>query len=275
VFKEINSPGEIGCLVLAQEREVENNRFASLEDLGMKINHLIYRQENMDSLVELVAEKSPGLHIIIVLESSTEPGFRVAEELIQRGITGNLILILLSLEHRQENYSLSKNIGIEYYLEEPVEPYRFADILARHFPALEKDVLNRVLPPGDIDPSLELLLAEDNVFNRKLIQGLFKRLGCEIDLASNGMEAVEMARKKHYDVIFLDLLMPEMDGLQAVREIRREGSTVPVIALTGVDNDATRKEAIRAGFNDYLLKPASEESLRRILIRNHPKKVKD
>jgi CheY-like chemotaxis protein/signal transduction histidine kinase len=271
LFTGIHGPSEIGCLVLAQEREVDGNRFASLEDLGMKINHLVYRQENMDSLIELVKEKSTVLHMIIVLESSTEPGFRVAEELIRGGITRNLVLILLSLEHRPENYSLSRNIGIEYYLEDPFEPYRFTEILARHFPGLDKGILESIPPPGDIDQALQLLLAEDNVFNRKLIQGLFKRLGCEIDLASNGLEAVEMARNKKYDIIFLDLLMPEMDGFQAVREIRKEGISVPVIALTGVDNDETRKEAIRAGFNDYLLKPASEESLRKSILQNRAK----
>ena len=127
--------------------------------------------------------------------------------------------------------------------------------------------------PEKTDPNLSILLAEDNLFNRKLIQGLFKRLGHEIDLAENGIQAVNMAGAKDYDIVFMDLLMPEMDGIQAVTEIRKKGFKAPIIALTAVEDDEARSAAMEAGFNDYLIKPASEESLRKILLQNQPNSV--
>ena len=75
----------------------------------------------------------------------------------------------------------------------------------------------------------------------------------------------EMAGKKKYDIIFTDLLMPGMDGFQVLSEIRKAGSEVPVIALTADEKPATRQAAIKAGFNDFLVKPASEDGLRKVI----------
>jgi signal transduction histidine kinase/CheY-like chemotaxis protein len=122
-----------------------------------------------------------------------------------------------------------------------------------------------------IDPNISILLAEDNIFNRKLAQNLFKSLGFEIDLAENGKEAVKMAGEKSYDIIFMDLLMPEMDGLQAVEEIRKLGIEVPVVAVTAVENPDTRSAATALGIKDYLLKPATTDQIKEILLRTFPK----
>jgi CheY-like chemotaxis protein/signal transduction histidine kinase len=124
---------------------------------------------------------------------------------------------------------------------------------------------------GSIDPAVSILLAEDNIFNRKLAQNLFKSLGFEIDLAENGKEAVKMAGEKSYDIIFMDLLMPEMDGLQAISEIRNLGVEIPFVAVTAVENHDTRSAAEGLGIEEYLLKPATAGQIKEILLRFFPK----
>jgi CheY-like chemotaxis protein/signal transduction histidine kinase len=271
VFQEIKRPEEINCLVITQEKEQENEQLKALAELGLKPKFLIYRPEHTGSLYELVAEKLPSLHLIIVINSSTQNGFPVAEEMISRGLAEKQVLILLSSVQKFDNYTLCRNAGVDYYIGVPYEPYRFVEILTKHFPGLSPDDLRKIPEPEKIDPNLRILLAEDNIFNRKLMQGLFKRLGLEIDFAENGRQAVKMALEKTYDFIFMDLLMPEMDGLQAVAEMRKAGLKMPVIAFTAVENRETRKAAMDAGFDEYLVKPASEENLRKILIPNHSK----
>ena len=141
--------------------------------------------------------------------------------------------------------------------------------------ASEKDPQSSVAGKGPrvriIDPDISILLAEDNIFNRKLAQNLFKSLGFEIDQAENGKEAVKMAAEKSYDIIFMDILMPEMDGLQAIAEIRKLGIEVPVVAVTAVENPDTRSAAEALGIEDYLLKPATTDQLKDILLRTFPK----
>ena len=203
---------------------------------------------------------------MIIIHSSSQDGLPASEGIISRGLADKQILILLSSVEKSSNLELCRVSGVDYCIGVPYEPFRFVEILTRHFPGLNAGDLNRIPQPAVIDPNLRILLAEDNVFNRKLMQGLFKKLGLEIDFAENGKQAVEMTRDKTYDYIFMDLLMPEMDGLQAVAEMRRSGLSLPIIALTAVENRDTRKAALDAGFDDYLIKPAEEESIRKIII---------
>ncbi len=138
----------------------------------------------------------------------------------------------------------------------------------------EKDLQSSV--PGKtprtriINSDISILLVEDNIFNRKLAQNLFKSLGFEIDLAENGKEAVKMVGEKSYDIIFMDMLMPEMDGLQAITEIRKRGIEIPVVAVTAVENPDTRSTAEALGVKDYLLKPATTDQIKEILLRTFP-----
>ena len=114
---------------------------------------------------------------------------------------------------------------------------------------------------------LSILLAEDNLINQKVAQSIFKNIGYEIDIAKNGREAVELMEKDKYDVIFMDLLMPETDGYQATEEIRKAGYTLPIIAMSADEDDKTRAAAFKAGMNDYVMKPARVESIKQLLIK--------
>ncbi len=110
------------------------------------------------------------------------------------------------------------------------------------------------------------LLAEDGKDNQRLISHLLKRTGLTVDIADNGRIAVEMVQEKldagePYDVIFMDLMMPEMDGTQAVRELRSRGMQVPIIALTAHAMSGVREECIAAGFTDYASKPVNRSQL--------------
>ncbi|MFC2116788.1 response regulator, partial [Bacteroidota bacterium] len=111
------------------------------------------------------------------------------------------------------------------------------------------------------------------LFDRKELRGHFKGMGYEIDLAENGQQAIQMVKKNKYDIIFLDLLLPELDGLQAAAEIRKLGFKLPIIALSSVDDKDSRKEVGEAGMNDYLVKPVAEVILRKFLNKNYIQSV--
>ncbi|MCF8780024.1 ATP-binding protein [Vibrio sp. IRLE0018] len=124
----------------------------------------------------------------------------------------------------------------------------------------------------DTQPDIETLLkdvrilvAEDNTANQMVIRAMFERLGCEIDLAKDGYEAVKMASREHYDLIFMDISMPGKDGMQACKEIRQLADTqqagVPIIALTAHALYGDREKFLRAGMNGYLSKPLRSRHL--------------
>jgi len=111
---------------------------------------------------------------------------------------------------------------------------------------------------------LRILLAEDNLVNQKLALRLLSQMGYRADVAANGIEAIEAVQRQAYDVVLMDVQMPEMDGLEAAREIRRRwsDSTRPrIVAMTANAMEGDREECLTAGMDDYLTKPIRVEAL--------------
>jgi CheY-like chemotaxis protein len=117
-----------------------------------------------------------------------------------------------------------------------------------------------------------VLLAEDNKLNQIVAAGTLQKLGYDIEIVDGGVAAVEACRHNRFDVILMDVMMPDMDGYQATAEIRAmEASTgvvhTPIIGLSARAMDGDREIALAAGFNDYLTKPLREDELKDALER--------
>ena len=113
---------------------------------------------------------------------------------------------------------------------------------------------------------LRILIAEDNLINQKLIIHILHRMGYEPDAVENGQEALELTIRKQYDVILMDVQMPETDGLEATRLIRQRSGKQPVIiALTANAMQGDKEECLKAGMDDYLSKPVKQEELMAVL----------
>jgi CheY-like chemotaxis protein len=111
---------------------------------------------------------------------------------------------------------------------------------------------------------LRVLLAEDNVVNQKLALRLLEQMGYRADLASNGLEAVESVERQEYDVVLMDVQMPEMDGLEASRRICgkwQAGERPRIVAMTANAMDGDRELCLEAGMDDYVTKPIRVDQL--------------
>lgn len=112
--------------------------------------------------------------------------------------------------------------------------------------------------------ALRILLAEDNQVNQMLVTAILARAGARADIAGNGLEAIEAMRSRGYDIILMDMRMPELDGLEATRRIRELGgapSRVPIIALTANATQEDRRRCLEAGMNDFMAKPIDANDL--------------
>ena len=119
-------------------------------------------------------------------------------------------------------------------------------------------------------PLVRVLLAEDNYINQKVAGSMLKRLGCVVDVANNGIEALERADRAAYEIIFMDCQMPEMDGFAATRLIRAGTGPcrrTPIIALTANAMLGDREICLAAGMNDYLAKPITQTDLQTMMRR--------
>jgi len=113
-----------------------------------------------------------------------------------------------------------------------------------------------------------VLLAEDNPVNQKVARHLLGKLGCEVDVAGNGMETLERWTERPYDAIFMDCQMPGLDGYQTTQRIRASGERgrrIPIIALTASSMVGDRERCLASGMTDYVSKPLDPRELRRVL----------
>ncbi len=119
-------------------------------------------------------------------------------------------------------------------------------------------------------PPLNILVAEDNKVNQLVIRETLKRMGHQVHIVTSGIQAVEQALQSNYDLILMDLQMPEMDGLEATRRMREALGDAPyIVALTANAFTEDRERCLQAGMNDYLSKPVRQEELEVAILKSH------
>ncbi|WP_291835142.1 response regulator [Brevundimonas sp.] len=168
-----------------------------------------------------------------------------------------------------------RSAGFHGYL---IKPLRRASLAERVLAAAGSQTARLPGPPpaplADDDRVLpgrfsgtRVLLVEDNPVGALLASTLLKREGCAVETAASGDEALEAMKRARYDLVFMDMRMPGMDGPTAARELRARGDRTPIVALTANAFAEDRKACLEAGMNDHLVKPLELESLRSALSR--------
>jgi len=208
-------------------------------------------------------------------------GLVLAKEIRQTRDAKELALVMLAPLGKRD--AGEQWPGIKATLTKPLKVSKLYNVLAGIFiqnqgPLREKEGKGKSL----FDPRLaerlplRILLAEDNTINQKVMLRLLQRFGYRADVAANGLEAINSLRRQSYEVIFMDLQMPQMDGLEASRKICAQwaGQKRPRIVAMTANVTAEDREACRAaGMDDYLAKPIRVEELARVLNRCASRKV--
>jgi len=272
-FRNISRLSDINALILTKESDPSRNTMSKmLEKFGLNVSTTIYQDSSVDSVIHHLQMKKENYQLLVLVDKNQLDGFALAQEMQNKELTDLFPIMLVSSNDKTGNYKTCRKLGIDYYLIEPFETKEVIDVLFDNFPSIEDR--KRLEPMINALPSeLSILIAEDNLINQKVAQSIFKNIGYEIDIAKNGKEAVEMVEKGSYDVVFMDLLMPETDGYQATEVIRQSGHTMPIIAMSADQEDRTKKAAIAAGMNDYISKPARVESVKQLLIKLFSTKI--
>ncbi len=183
-------------------------------------------------------------------------------------------LIMLSSACQRGDPARIRAAGIDRYLVKPVRTAHLREAMTsvtaakQPAPLPEGDAIAVREVPGE--GRIRALVAEDNPVNQKVAARMLQRLACRVDLASNGLEAVEMAARFPFDIVFMDCQMPEMDGLEATAAIRASengGPRMPIVAMTAHVLAGDRERCLAGGMDDYIGKPVTPGELARVLSR--------
>ncbi|MDH5218538.1 MAG: response regulator, partial [Gammaproteobacteria bacterium] len=162
-----------------------------------------------------------------------------------------------------------KELGIDIVLTKPVKQTLLYNSIAGHFSNGQKilPAIAKVSSTESLDftkKSLKVLLVEDHIINQKVILGILKGLGINADLAQNGQEAVTAIKSIAYDIVFMDVQMPVLDGFSATKQVRKlEGDEkhTLIIAMTANAMSGDKEKCLAAGMDDYLSKPINPDEL--------------
>ena len=184
------------------------------------------------------------------------------------------LLLFTSLGRREAG---AESVGFSAHLMKPIKPSQLFDALAGALAGLPTRVEKRTPSRFELDPAmahrhpLRILLAEDNIVNQKLALRLLEQMGYRADVAANGLEAVAAIERQSYDLVLMDVQMPEMDGFEASREITRRWPVdrrPRIIAMTANAMQGDRELCLAAGMDDYMSKPIRVEELVAALERS-------
>ncbi|SFE97848.1 PAS domain S-box protein [Alteribacillus iranensis] len=186
------------------------------------------------------------------------------------------LLLIYDFNDKEKDVQAS---SYDAYLSKPVKQSQLFDCIADvvrpipEHPSIEKNEddqteTKQVIQKNEKHP---ILLVEDNPMNRKVAYFQLKKLGYSADAVTNGREAVEKVSEQDYALLFMDIQMPEMDGIQATKTIRSLGKRMPIIAMTANAMKRDRETYLEAGMDDYLSKPVKVEKLKEVLEQWMPK----
>jgi signal transduction histidine kinase/CheY-like chemotaxis protein len=206
-----------------------------------------------------------GHHYDVIIIDMLMPGMNGIE--VAKRITekyGNKIPLILFSSAMNFPEELKEDLKLfTAVLDKPIKPAYFNKILTEKIAHAAKAHKKAVIIPDPPQASalttgdVSILVAEDNVINQKIVIKAFKNIGYLCDVASNGLEVLSALKRQHYDIIMMDVQMPEMDGIQATRKIIEEyGDKRPVIiAMTAAAYEKDKQECLDAGMDDYITKP--------------------
>ncbi len=217
--------------------------------------------DDVSCIKEFLGEKSSEASVRLIMLTALSSAIREKELLLQ-GFSGTLPK---PVRPHQLKAVLEGHTTISP-VQDNDQPTAKLDGLTNDEVAETQDNLSNAPANGPL-----ILIAEDNPFNQRVAEGMFKLLGCRVEVASNGAEAVAMVQKTRYDMIFMDCQMPEMDGYDATRVIRgledRKCATIPIVAMTANALSGDKRACFEAGMDDFLSKPINKATLSEMLSK--------
>jgi PAS domain S-box-containing protein len=219
-------------------------------------------------------QKQPIQLLLLDMHMPGMDGFEVAHAVQAQNLNEGLRIVLITSAGRHGDTELIQKFNIHGYLLKPVKQREFfltmVSVLSAN-PQSRVTTEHSICPQPEERPrqTLHVLLAEDNPINRKLMLALLIKRGCEVTAVEDGLEALQLHKARNFDLIFMDVQMPGMDGFRATELIRQHeqttGQHVAIVAMTANALKGDREQCLAVGMDDYLSKPIQRNELNDIL----------
>jgi len=243
-----------------------------LQQWDIEVRAAAGADEALQILRDASADARPIRLALIDAKMPGRDGFSVVEEIKGDDSLSNTRIIMLTTGTQADEAARCDELGVDVRLVKPVKQSDLLDALTKiavgsNTPAT--GVHEPASPVPSNAPPMKILLAEDSPTNQKLAVGLLSRWGHTVQVAGNGRQAVEMLKHETFDLVLMDVQMPEMDGMEATAQIRSSKDSmnrqVPIIAMTAHALKGDRENCLAAGMDGYVSKPIRQQQLHKEL----------
>ena len=259
-----------GKRILAVDDNAVNRRImqAYLESWHCRATVVGSAQEALEKMTAAAKQNKPFDMVILNFMMPGMDGQTLGKTIKAHPDLKQTQMILLTSRGMRGDAAQASSVGFDAYLTKPIKQSQLFDAVLTVFGTpvnVEGKERHPIVTRHSIAETgkkkLKILLSEDNPVNQKVALMHLKKFGYTADVANNGHEAVEAVQARHYDLVLMDVQMPEMDGYKATRAIRGAGYRMPIIAMTANAMKGDREKCLASGMDDYISKPVNPKKI--------------
>ena len=260
-FENITTFDQVKTLVVTGTQARDEDIISSLHKLGLPLTVTTYQKSTVNQIRASLNHPENKYNLVIIIDDVEFNGFDVARDIWENKLYGEFVIAMISSNDIKGNLVKSITKGIDHYIVKPYDIKDLYDTVKTSFPMI-----------GDFAPSgkrentgneLRILVVEDNKMNQKVIGTMLKSLGYSFDFADDGFNGLIQAKTRRYDVIFMDLIMPGMDGFESARKILEYDNSILIVAFTADNMPDAKRKAELSGIREFIPKPVRIDDLKK------------
>jgi signal transduction histidine kinase/CheY-like chemotaxis protein len=263
--ESIKSFDRIRTLVITGNQNRDEEILGALHRLGLTITITTFQRSTVNQIRANMNFPTDKYNLVIIFDDEDFNGFDAAREIWENSLAVNFTMMMISSNDRKGNWLNCITMGIDHYLIKPFDVSELLSIIKESFPSLEDQT--STVEIGSVRTDIDILIIEDNKMNQNVIGSMLKSLGYSYELSDDGYAGYLMAKAKKYDLIFMDLIMPEMDGFESAQRITKTDKSVLIVAFTADNMPETRRKAELSGIKDFISKPVRIDELKRLFAK--------
>lgn len=264
-LEKLKTFDRIKTLVITGNQNRDEEILGALHRLGLNVTITTFQRSTVNQIKANQNFPEEKYSLVIIFDDEEFNGFDAARSIWENKLSHNFIMLMISSNDKKGNFLNCITLGIDHYLIKPFDISELLGTIKNSFPFLEDKPAPAEI--GTTRTDISILIIEDNKMNQNVIGKLLSSLGYSFELADDGWAGYLIAKSKRFDLIFMDLIMPEMDGYESAQRILKVDKTVLIVAFTADNLPETRRKAELAGIKDFVSKPVRIDELKKLFAK--------
>jgi len=259
------SYGSIKTLVITGSQNRDEEILGALHKLGLIVSVTTFQKSTINQIRANMNYPDDRYNLVVILDDKEFDGFEAATNISESKLATNFIILMISKNDKKGNYVKSVTLGVDNYLVTPFDNNELLNIIKNNFPYIEDSTF--AYDFSRVPNNSKILVVEDNRMNQKVIGTMLKSLGYSYDIANDGYAGYLQAKNNKYDLILMDLIMPEMDGFESAQKILEMDKSNIIVAFSADNMPESKRKAELSGIKDFISKPVRIEDLKKIFAK--------